>query len=280
MPSIAELRKNIKSYKNSQSMVRTIESDAAGRRIIVKNLQEQKQPHFVNAQEMLNAFTERDPLLTLKHPLATPRPNAPNIHIFLLSVDRTQFCQSPAKKQIKYIQEKFPKDSTIFTPLNKKAETFVRKINGTIKAEELIPINVKALEEAVRHWTPRIIDAFTHPDVRSVHIIGISADADAHPSETILLPIPVRESAYSLRTGISVEGTAPDVFTPLFQEYIKTGIYYTFLQTIEAENYSRMTTAHGAKENIEGEHTKLRTEMNKMRKEQTTRQMQELSQYL
>lgn len=307
MPTLIDLRRRIRSVKNTQKITRAMKLVSAAK---LRRAQERvlhARPYAGQMLELLRSLARR--VEVRQHPLLQKRPEE-RILVLLLSGGKG-LC-GPFNTNIIRLGERFlaahrnGREPMLIT-IGKKGRDYFRRRRVQLVGE-YIDVFVRAVEYAqAREIAGRVSELYEKKEVDAVYLLynefkSILAQRliteKLMPVEGVLptrvegpLAVPGKEAYDSARGGVTpseVEGRATaevdyiyeqppaELFNRLLPRHVETQVYRALLESAAAEQAARMTAMDAATNNAAEMIDRLTLHMNKVRQAQITKELIEI----
>jgi F-type H+-transporting ATPase subunit gamma len=277
MPSLIDIRRRIRSVKNTQQitkamkMVSTAKLRRAQERVVASR------PYGAMLQEILanvSAAAMEDEEIAAS-PLLNPRPEN-RIQIVLMTSDRGlagAFNSNLIKATQRFIEE-HPGAQIEIETLGRKGRDFFKRRQWTVTGEYLGIFNKPAYSDAsgiARKLTKRLLDG----EIDSVYLIYNEFKSILSQKLTIskILPlVPSRGEA----VDYIFDQPPKEILKALLPRYVDVQIYQGLVETAASEHAARMTAMDAASSNAEDVIDKLTLNLNRVRQASITREIIEV----
>ena len=285
MASTREIRRRIKSVKNTAQITKAMQMVAASKMRRAQQTALAGRPYATLMNQMLGEVTANSG--EFNHPLIEKRTEGKTV-LVVVSTDKglcgglnTNLLREASKSDV---------DTTIFVSVGRKASQFVARTKRELSAEftyKDIPAFADAravskylqdlyLEGEVKQidvlFTNFVSTLVQHPERRTFlpvgEITGIEAGIEGEKSETKL-----EQSALEFQ----FEPDAGDVLGNLLPHYLNYQVYQFLLESKASEHSARMVAMKSATDNAEGMIKDLTLEFNKIRQASITNELLEIT---
>ena len=278
MPSLIDIRRRVRSVRNTQQITKAMKMISAAR---LRKAQERAlaaRPYAKMLGEMLAnvaAAASQDPDAG-GNPLLAARPEN-KILVVVVTADRGLaggFNANLLKLAQRFVNEHKGAELT-FELIGRKGRDYFRKRGGRISGEHLDMM--RALDLA---YAEKIADAiserFASAEIDAVYMFVNEFKSVVSPtlSETRLLPIEVPKSQEQV--DYIYEQKPAELLGTLLPRYIKLQVYRALLESVAAEHAARMTAMDAASSNASDVIDKLTLYMNRVRQASITREIIEI----
>jgi F-type H+-transporting ATPase subunit gamma len=286
MPSLIDLRRRIKSVKNTQQITRAMKMVAAAR---VRKTQEAimaARPYAEKMLEVLNSLATR--IDRERHPLLKIRGDE-RIEVVLITADRGlcgSFNANVIRTALEFMQENQKDHDIGINLIGKKGREFFRRRPLKIIDEytDLFP-NVTYLDAQTigRH----IITGYQAAELDAVYIIYNQFVSMIRQNVVVEQLLPIRELDFEEKEAYDEHGmplTLDYIYEPMSDEilnqllprHVNTQIYRALLESAASENAARMTAMDNATNNAGELIESLTLLMNRIRQDAITREIIEV----
>ncbi|MBI2861415.1 MAG: ATP synthase F1 subunit gamma [Chloroflexi bacterium] len=277
MPSLRDIRRRIRTVKNTAQITRAMEMVAATRMRRAQTMALASRPYSEKLRDVLQDLASRI-AIDERIPLLTPR-EVRRLAVLLMTSDRG-LCGA----------------------LNSNVLLHTLKlIEERGLPAQIVAVGRKGREWAVRHGLPLLAE-FTHLGDRPAHeeiapVGVVLADAYLHeqvdqvwvvypqfvntliqkPMAHQLIPVQPGGEGRRFHVDYIYEPDPAAVLTQLLPRYIEVEIYQALLETVASEHSARMVAMRNATENANGLVEDLTLQYNKTRQEVITKELLEIA---
>ena len=278
MPSLIDIRRRVRSIRNTQQITKAMKMISAAR---LRKAQERAlaaRPYGRMLREMLAnvaAAASQNPDAG-GHPLLAMRPEN-KILVVVVTADRGLaggFNANLLKLAQRFATEYRDCDLS-FELIGRKGRDYFRKRDARISGEHLDmmrSLNVAYADKIA----DAIIERFSSGEIDAVYMFVNEFKSVMAPtlSETRLLPIEVPKSQEQV--DYIYEQKPEELLGTLLPRYIKLQVYSALLESVAAEHAARMTAMDAASSNASDVIDKLTLYMNRVRQASITREIIEI----
>jgi F-type H+-transporting ATPase subunit gamma len=278
MPSLIDIRRRVRSIRNTQQITKAMKMISAAR---LRKAQERAlaaRPYGRMLREMLAnvaAAASQNPDAG-GHPLLAMRPEN-KILVVVVTADRGLaggFNANLLKLAQRFVSEHRDCDLS-FELIGRKGRDYFRKRDARISGEHLDmmrSLNVAYADKIA----DAIIERFSSGEIDAVYLFVNEFKSVMAPtlSETRLLPIEVPKSQEQV--DYIYEQKPEELLGTLLPRYIKLQVYSALLESVAAEHAARMTAMDAASSNASDVIDKLTLYMNRVRQASITREIIEI----
>jgi F-type H+-transporting ATPase subunit gamma len=278
MPSLIDIRRRVRSVRNTQQITKAMKMISAAR---LRKAQERAlaaRPYAKMLGEMLAnvaAAASQDPDAG-GNPLLAVRPEN-KILVVVVTADRGLaggFNANLLKLAQRFVNEHKGADLT-FELIGRKGRDYFRKRGARISGEHLDMMRALNLAYAEK-IADSIGERFASGEIDAVYLFVNEFKSVVSPtlSETRLLPMEVPKSQEQV--DYIYEQKPAELLGTLLPRYIKLQVYRALLESVAAEHASRMTAMDAASSNASDVIDKLTLYMNRVRQASITREIIEI----
>jgi F-type H+-transporting ATPase subunit gamma len=278
MPSLIDIRRRVRSIRNTQQITKAMKMISAAR---LRKAQERAlaaRPYGKMLREMLAnvaSAASQNPDAG-GNPLLAVRPEK-KILVVVVTADRGLaggFNANLLKLAQRFVNEH--RDSELsFELIGRKGRDYFRKREVRISGEHLDMMRTLNLPYADK-IADAIIERFSSGEIDAVYMFVNEFKSVMAPtlSETRLLPIEVPKSQEQV--DYIYEQKPEELLGTLLPRYIKLQVYSALLESVAAEHAARMTAMDAASSNASDVIDKLTLYMNRVRQASITREIIEI----
>jgi len=278
MPSLIDIRRRVRSIRNTQQITKAMKMISAAR---LRKAQERAlaaRPYGRMLREMLAnvaAAASQNPDAG-GNPLLAVRPEK-KILVVVVTADRGLaggFNANLLKLAQRFVNEH--RDAELsFELIGRKGRDYFRKRDARISGEHLDMMRTLNLAYADK-IADAIIERFSSGAIDAVYMFVNEFKSVMAPtlSETRLLPIEVPKSQEQV--DYIYEQKPEELLGTLLPRYIKLQVYSALLESVAAEHAARMTAMDAASSNATDVIDKLTLYMNRVRQASITREIIEI----
>jgi F-type H+-transporting ATPase subunit gamma len=277
MPSLLDIRRRIRSVKNTQQLTKAMKTVSAAK---LRRAQERvfsARPFADQLRKVLGNLTAR--IEDISHPLLEVRPEQ-RILFLIVTADRGlcgAFNSNILRTAQSFIRERGGKTVDLAT-VGRKGRDFFRRRGQTIRAEFLNVFarldyrNAKEIAESV-------VQAYAGAEADAVYIVYNEFKSVIQQRVVVekLLPLnraELRDTEPQL--DYIFEQPAQDIFNRLLPRYVEVQIYRALLESAASEHGARMASMDTASKNAGEMIDMLTLNMNRIRQAAITREIIEV----
>ena len=280
MPSLIDLRRRIRSVKNTQQITKAMKMVSAAK---LRRAQEKvlaARPYSSVLREMMASILGNEPedSPALAHPLLARR-KEDRILVLLLTGDKGlcgAFNSNVIRRSQQFLAERSSAEVEMEL-IGRKGRDFYRRRNVSI-AGEWINIFNNIDFPTCRKISDNVISRFTRREVDAVYLIFNEFKSVMRQTLIVdrLLPVQVSTAEGSGSFEYLYEQPAPEIFRTLLPRYVDVAVYQAMIESAAAEHAARMTAMDAATRNAEEMIDKLTLHMNRVRQASITNEIIEV----
>ena len=277
MPSLIDIRRRIRSVKNTQQITKAMKMVSAAK---LRRAQERvvaSRPYSAMLGQMLanvtSAAANSDELKD--SPLINARPEN-RIQLILMTSDRGlagAFNANLIKAAMRFIDE-HPQARIELELMGRKGRDFFRRRPYPVTGEHLAVFNKPAYADAA-NVARKVVERLRNDEIDAVYLIYNEFKSVVQQNLTVTKVLPVVP-----RNGEQVdyifEQRPEDLLMALLPRYVEVQIFQGMVETAAAEHAARMTAMDSASSNAADVIDKLTLYMNRVRQASITREIIEV----
>lgn len=274
MASLKDLRRRIKSIKNTAQITKAMQLVAAAKMKKAQDKAQKGLPYLKQLHKVLSNLNNRvDPK---RNALLTPK-TGEKTGVLLITTNKG-LCGSINTNLFKLISS-YDKQNTVFYTVGRKGKIYVAKTGRQLAADFEFKEN-PTIEEA-NNISKLMISSFLENNVSKIEIAysHFINTAVQKPDKVELLPIAKLPTAEKQANEIEYEyePNADEILTGILPHYISYTIYALLLEAKASEHSSRMVAMKNATDNANDMIKVLKLQYNKARQAQITNQILEIA---
>jgi F-type H+-transporting ATPase subunit gamma len=278
MPSLIDMRRRIRSVRNTQQITKAMKMVSAAKLRRAQDRAIAARPYAAMLRQILGNVAEA----------AAQSPDAgdnallavrPEKRILMLVITADRGLAGGFNGNLLRMAQRFATehhaDELTFELAGRKGRDFFRKRGAKITGEYLDLFRVVKFEDAER-IANSIIERYSNAEIDAVYLFVNEFKSVMAPTllETRLLPIEVPKSQEQV--DYIYEQKPEELLGTLLPRYIKLQIYSALLESVAAEHAARMTAMDAASSNATDVIDKLTLYMNRVRQASITREIIEI----
>jgi F-type H+-transporting ATPase subunit gamma len=285
MASLLDMRRRIKSVKNTQQITKAMKMVAAAKLKRAQDRVTAARPYAVKMSEVLGGLSAKV-ANDFSHPLLNERGDSKYL-IVLVSADKGLcggFNANLMKAAQNFIAEHEGRDISMM-PVGRKARDFFRRRHMEFVSEYVgLTGTGKADINDAREISEKIVDTFVEDEsIDKVFLIftEFKTVISQHVRVEQLLPIPSTapeggEPAAGGEAEYIYEQPPTEIFGKLLPKQVETQVYRAMLESVASEQGARMTAMDSASKNAGELIDTLTLNMNRIRQADITREIIEV----
>ena len=276
MPSLIDIRRRIRSVKNTQQITKALKMISAAKLRKAQDRAIAARPYANILQQMLANVAQAAAQDADDNTLLAVRPEN-RILIIVVTADMGKaggFNANLIRMAQRFVDE-HRSNQVSFQLVGKKGRDYFRKRGGTIYGEYIDIFRVVRFETAEK-IADTVIDLFAKSEIDAVYLFGneFKTVMSSHLSAKRLLPIEVPKTTETV--DYIYEQPPAELLGSLLPRYIKVQIFRALLESVAAEHAARMAAMEAASTNASEMIDKLTLYMNRVRQASITREIIEI----
>lgn len=280
MPSLIDIRRRIRSVKNTQQITKAMKMVSAAKLRRAQDKAIAARPYAKMLQQVLANVAEAAG--QSEQPLLAARPEK---RILAMVITADSGLAGGFNANLIKLAQRFADDQPgaqlSFLLIGKKGRDYFRKRLGRWNASiagEYTDMFRKLTFEDAEKIANAVIEKFTAAEVDAVYVFSneFKSALAPHLNSTRLLPIELPSGGTQQSIDYIYEQKPEELLGTLLPRYIKLRIYRALLESIAAEHAARMTAMDAATSNASEVIDKLTLYMNRVRQATITREIIEI----
>jgi len=278
MPALIDLRRRIKSVRNTQQITQAMKTVSTAKLKKVQRPLMEARPYWHSYPDFLSEVTSWAERRV--HPLMMKREEK-SILVIVLTSDKGlcgAFNSNLLEKARAFFEEKAKRTDVRSILIGKKAEMFFK--NLPYPADRLFSGNVEKLtREDLRELAGYLIQLYSFNRIDAVYLVYNEFKSILAPRITVakLLPVePTEPKKIQERLIPDWEPEMKPLFDILLPLYVETQIFHAFFESSAAEQAARMMAMDNATQNAEELIGDLTLVLNKVRQASITKELLEI----
>jgi F-type H+-transporting ATPase subunit gamma len=277
MPSLLDIRRRIRSVKNTQQLTKAMKTVSAAK---LRRAQERvlsARPYADQLKRVLGNLTVR--LENVSHPLLEVRPEE-KLLLVVVTADRGlcgAFNSNILRAATAFLREHAQKKVTLATA-GRKGRDFFRRRSLSIRSE-FVNIFSKLDYGHARDISEAVVQAYSDAEVDAVYIVYNEFKSVIQQRVVVekLLPLSRGElQATAPQLDYIFEQQPQEIFNRLLPRYVEVQIYRALLESAASEHGARMASMDTASRNAGEMIDMLTLNMNRIRQAAITREIIEV----
>jgi len=277
MPSLIDIRRRIRSVKNTQQITKAMKMVSAAKLRRAQDRALAARPYATMLQQVLANVAEAAAQGEgADHPLLAVRPEN---RILLIVVTADSGLAGGFNSNLIRLAQAFVNDrksnELSFELIGKKGRDYFRKREARIRGEH-VDIFRRLTFENAESIANSVIEMFSKAEIDAVYLFvnEFKSVMASHLTSTRLLPIEVPKSGATV--DYIYEQKPEELLGSLLPRYVKVQIFRALLESVAAEHAARMTAMEAATNNANDAIDRLTLYMNRVRQASITREIIEI----
>ena len=279
MPSLIDIRRRIRSVKNTQQITKAMKMVSAAKLRRAQDRVIAARPYATLLKQMLANVvaavqaTEEG----ASNPLLMVRPEK-RIELVLITGEKGlagAFNSNLIKASSRFGAEERPDATISYVLIGRKGRDFYRKRNVTVSGEHIgLLANVKFAEASA--IAQSAIERFRNGEIDAVYILNNEFKSVMAQKLTVTRVLPVEVQAEQTPIDYIYEQPPAELLAALLPQYVEIEIYRAMLESVAAEHAARMTAMDAATSNAADMIERLTLYMNRVRQASITKEIIEV----
>lgn len=279
MPSLIDIRRRIRSVKNTQQITKAMKMVSAARLRRAQDRVIAARPYSETLTKMLAgvAAAAQSGDSGELHPLLKAR-DENRIHAIVIASDRGlagAFNSNLIKLAMRFLTEEKGAAQIEVEPIGRKVVDFFRKKPYRIVAEHTGYSKAVRLVDA-QAIAQRVIERYASAEIDAVYLAVNEFKSVLAPRLTLTRILPIQVPSDTASMDYIYEQPPAELLGALLPRYVETQIYKALLESNAAEHAARMASMDSATANASDLIEKLTLYMNRVRQASITREIIEI----
>ena len=276
MPSLIDIRRRIRSVKNTEQITKAMKMVSAAKLRRAQDRVLSARPYAGMLEQMLANVAQAaaaDGAVT--HPLLAVRPEK-RIQLLVITADRGlagAFNSNLLKTAQKFIDEQRGADFRVES-LGRKARDYFRKRPYTVTGEHIGLDKVKY--ERAAGIARQVMERFENEEIDAVYLAGNEFKSVMTAKLTLKRVLPIAMPENRAAIDYIYEQAPQKLLGALLPRYVEIQVYRALLESEAAEHAARMTAMEAATSNAGDVIDKLTLYMNRVRQASITKEIIEV----
>ncbi len=277
MAKLREIRKRIKSVRNTKQITKTMEMVSTAKLKRAMDRVKAAQPYAVEVEALLRSCA-RAAAGGASHPLARPGKEGAPEGILLLTANRG-LCGGFNTNVIKKARAQMEGKSVSLSVSGKKGLGFCR-FQGIEVHRRYTQFEEKPRFSEIREVARDLASDFTQGRIRSLTLVytAFRSAGDQRPAALQVLPVPLASVATSEPKGLPpLSSPSPkEMLDRLVPEWLELVLYRAFVESAACEQAARRVAMKSATDNADEMIKALTSQGNRARQSQITQEISEI----
>ncbi len=281
MPSTREIRRRIKSVKNTAKITKAMEMVSASKMRRAQRNTLATRPYADRMRDVMSELTNRAGK-TLAHPLLTTHEQVKRVGLVIITPDKGlcgALVSNVLRNAARFILEQRQQGRTVeVITVGKKGRSFAVR-NGLGLIAEITGLgDTPGLVDTLGAST-NVIEGFIQGRFDEVHVIftAFINTLSQKPERRRILPIEPPSANTGARVDYTYEPDQSDVLDALLPRFVEIQLYQTILEAIASEHSARMAAMKNATDNAKELVRVLTLSANKARQAAITKELSEIA---
>src|SRR5437870_12947579 len=279
MPSLIDIRRRIRSVKNTQQITKAMKMVSAAKLRRAQDRVIAARPYATLLRQMLAnvvAALQSDEEGT-SNPLLVVRPEK-RIELLLITGEKGlagAFNSNLIKASVRFAAEEHPEAKISYALIGRKGRDYYRKRTVTITGEHVgLLANVKFDEAAA--IARAAIERFRNEEIDAVYLLNNEFKSVMSQKLTVTRVLPIELPAERNNIDYIFEQPPAELLAALLPQYVESEVYRGMLESVAAEHAARMTAMDAATSNAADMIERLTLYMNRVRQASITKEIIEV----
>ncbi|MFN7924098.1 MAG: ATP synthase F1 subunit gamma [Bryobacteraceae bacterium] len=278
MPSLIDIRRRIRSVKNTQQITKAMKMVAAAKLRKAQDRVIAARPYAAMLEKILAnaASAAQAGGAELSHPLLARR-DEKRVQLVLLTSDRGlagAFNSNLIKAAQKFVQER-PGCQLALEAVGRKGRDFFRRRSADITGEYVGVFNNVQVSDAQK-VAKAVSERYSNGDVDAVYLIYNEFKSVISQKITVKRILPVALPEEIVHIDYIYEEPPAELLESLLPRYVENALFTAMLESASSEHAARMTAMDSASSNAADVIDKLTLYMNRVRQASITKEIIEV----
>jgi F-type H+-transporting ATPase subunit gamma len=279
MPSLIDIRRRIRSVKNTQQITKAMKMVSAAK---LRRAQERvisARPYASLLRQMLAnvvAAVQSDEE-GASNPLMMVRPEK-RIELLLITGEKGlagAFNANLIKASVRFAKEEHPEAAISYVVIGRKGRDYYRKRDVTISGEHVgLLANVKFADAAA--IAQSVSERFRKEEIDAVYLLNNEFKSVMAQKVTVTRVLPIELPAERADIDYIFEQPPAELLAAMLPKYVESEVYRAMLESVAAEHAARMTAMDAATSNAADMIDRLTLYMNRVRQASITKEIIEV----
>lgn len=275
MPGVMDIKRKIKSVKNTQKITKAMKMVSAARMRKAEEAMTNARAYANKIYELVGGIAGR--VEADSHPLLVARKDVKNVCLAIITSDKGlcgAFNSNVVKKTLAFARENHDKNIKLIC-IGKKAFDFLGKKEFEV-LEKYVSFGGKITYDEANEIGDKLVAYFLSEDVDEVHIVHNEFKSTAYQVAKVTKVLPLvleKQEETADTTDYIYEPQAEALLKEIMPRYINFTVFFSILESIAGEHGSRMVAMDNAARNAGEVITKLTLTFNKARQSAITNEI-------
>jgi F-type H+-transporting ATPase subunit gamma len=279
MPSLIDIRRRIRSVKNTQQITKAMKMVSAAKLRRAQDRVIAARPYASLLRQMLSNVVAavRAGEEELTNPLLMVRPEK-RIELLLITGEKGlagAFNSNLIKASVRFSKEEHPDAVISYTLIGRKGRDYYRKREVAVSGEHVgVLASVKFADASA--IAQNAIGRFQKEEIDAVYLLNTEFKSVMAQKLTVTKVLPLDLPAESGNTDYIFEQPPAELLAALLPQYVESEVYRAMLESVAAEHAARMTAMDAATSNAADMIERLTLYMNRVRQASITKEIIEV----
>ena len=279
MPSLIDIRRRIRSVKNTQQITKAMKMVSAAKLRRAQDRVIAARPCASLLRQMLAnvvAAVKADEE-AISNPLLVVRPEK-RIELLLITGEKGlagAFNSNIIKASVKFAHEEHPDAVVSYALIGRKGRDYYRKRDVAVSGEYVgVLANVQFADAST--IAQNAIERFRKEEIDAVYLLNNEFKSVMSQKLTVTRVLPIDIPAEQQTIDYIYEQPPAELLAALLPQYVESEVYRAMLESVAAEHAARMTAMDAATSNAADMIERLTLYMNRVRQASITREIIEV----
>jgi F-type H+-transporting ATPase subunit gamma len=279
MPSLIDIRRRIRSVKNTQQITKAMKMVSAAKLRRAQDRVIAARPYASLLRQMLSNVVAavRAGEEELTHPLLMVRPEK-RIELLLITGEKGlagAFNSNLIKASVRFAKEEHPGAVISYALIGRKGRDYYRKREVAVSGEHVgVLANVKFADASA--IAQNAIERFRKEEIDAVYLLNNEFKSVMAQKLTVTKVLPLELPAEGGNIDYIFEQPPAELLAALLPQYVESEVYRAMLESVAAEHAARMTAMDAATSNAADMIERLTLYMNRVRQASITKEIIEV----
>ena len=279
MPSLIDIRRRIRSVKNTQQITKAMKMVSAAKLRRAQDRVIAARPYALLLRQMLSNVVAavRAGEEELTNPLLMVRPEK-RIELLLITGEKGlagAFNSNLIKASVRFSKEEHPDAVISYALIGRKGRDYYRKREVAVSGEHVgVLANVKFADASA--IAQKAIERFQKEEIDAVYLLNNEFKSVMSQKLTVTKVLPLDLPAEGGNIDYIFEQPPAELLAALLPQYVESEVYRAMLESVAAEHAARMTAMDAATSNASDMIERLTLYMNRVRQASITKEIIEV----
>jgi F-type H+-transporting ATPase subunit gamma len=281
MPSLIDIRRRIRSVKNTQQITKAMKMVSAAKLRRAQDRVIAARPYATLLRQMIAnvvaAVQADSDDEGVSNPLLVVRPEK-RIELLLITGEKGlagAFNANIIKASVKFARDEHPDAVISYALIGRKGRDYYRKRNVVVAGEH-VGVLANVLFADASTIAQNAIERFRKEEIDAVYLLNNEFKSVMSQKLTVTRVLPIEISAEQQPIDYIYEQPPAELLAALLPQYVESEVYRAMLESVAAEHAARMTAMDSATSNAADMIESLTLYMNRVRQASITREIIEV----